>query len=69
MAVNPLIRKKIDGMKIPTGVKDAINDLLMARDTMEVLGEDKKRRYDTIEKILIRYDDNDEIRKFCGQDG
>lgn len=66
MAVNPLIRKKIEGMNIPVCVKSIINEVLTAKDTMYVLGEDKKRSYDTIGKILIRYDDDAEVKKFCG---
>lgn len=68
MAVNPLISKKIEEMDIPASMKGVINELLAAKDEMETLGEDRQRAYDTVEKILIRYDDNEEIKRFCGND-
>ena len=64
MPINPLITDKISSDNLPDKVKKVLNEILRLEEDMEI--HDAVKDYKSnISKILDKYADDEEIRKFC----
>ena len=64
MPINPYITDKIKNDNQPEKIKQVLNEILKREDEMEIEGAQKDYKQN-IAKILEKYADDDEIKKFC----
>ena len=63
LPINDLILKRIDGLDIPSKMKDVLKEILKAEEKMKILND--KNYTDNLSKVLQNYADDDDIKEFC----